>query len=112
MTELNSPAPEIELYESLLDRDQVEIPRDYLPSTQGVLIAGKSILQAAGCGPVSTPPGWSEWHGSFVRKVDFPLYHGFYVRPYGNFWGIERATIEFQKSIQDHDCVLGLLWTP
>src|SRR5271156_1003597 len=41
------------LIECLIDREQTEMPSDYLPEAEGMLIAGKAMLRAAGYRPGS-----------------------------------------------------------
>jgi hypothetical protein len=79
------------LFEELVDRAQTEMPDWYLRSADGVLIAGKDILRAAGHRP-GTPhlTGWSCGASGF-KKTARDGKTILWVQQCGKFWIIERS---------------------
>jgi len=91
-------------FDTWLDRDQTEMPSDYLPEAPGVAIAGDAILRAIGYRPGSKRP--SDWFkhnpGVFRYLKRFKTNSGmlryrahddgviFQVRQCGKLWVIER----------------------
>jgi len=79
------------LFDEVLDRAQTEMPDWYLPSAEGVLIAGEDILGAAGHRPGSPDPaGWSHGASGF-RKLARDGKTVLWVQRCGQFWIIERS---------------------
>jgi hypothetical protein len=78
------------LFENV-DRAQTEMPDWYLPSADGVLIAGEDVLRAAGHRPgASRLTGWSRATSGF-KKAARDGTTVLWVQQCGKFWIIERS---------------------
>ena len=68
MSELNPDAPR--LYGSLIEREEAELPDEYLPGAPGLLPAGEDLLAGVGSVPgCHRPRGWSQRPNGFTRRV-------------------------------------------
>ncbi len=60
--------PALHLFDSLLDRNQTEMPSDYLPEAPGVAIAGDALLRDIGYLPGSKrPTDWVKTNSGVFR---------------------------------------------
>jgi hypothetical protein len=83
----------LRLFEGIIDRAQTEMPNWYLPSADGVLIAGEDMLGAVGCrSDVRHSTGWSRGASGF-RQVSRDATSVLWVQPCGKFWIIERSLL-------------------
>jgi hypothetical protein len=84
--------PQGPLFECLIDRDQTELPSDYVPEAEGVNIAGEGMLRAAGYRLGSNRPrAWTKRNCHVYRKkTDDCRARVLQVRRCGDFWIVER----------------------
>ena len=88
--------PKLVLFECFLDRAETQIPSDYLPGAEGVLIAGETILSAAGYRQGSyRPRGW--WKRDYANYLRRSRHNGnlLWIRACGDFWLIQRNQFHF-----------------
>jgi hypothetical protein len=79
------------LFDGIIARAQTEMPNWYLPSADGVLIAGEDMLGAVGYrSDVRHPAGWSRGASGF-KKASRDGKSVLWVQPCGKFWIIERS---------------------
>jgi hypothetical protein len=109
MNEPSSTPTACRLFETFIDRDQAPMPRSYLPSAKGVLIAGDDLLSAAGYRARShRPKGWNKYKpGVFLKplSIEFTLE----VRQCGS-WRSNMWTIERSNFFADDYCVETLVF--
>jgi hypothetical protein len=78
------------LYE-FIDRAQTEMPDWYMPSAEGVLIAGEEMLRAAGPRRgAADPGGWSRGTSGF-KKTARDGKTVLWVQQCGSYWIVERS---------------------
>ncbi len=83
------------LFEYFPDRDQTEMPVNYLPEASCALIAGDAILNAIGYRTGSNRPrGWIKKNRHVFRKPTHDR-QGFIlqVRRAGDFWTVEKISL-------------------
>jgi hypothetical protein len=84
-----SDAPQ--LFGRFIERDQTELPHEYLPGAPGLLPAGEDLLRAVGTVPGAyRPGGWSQVPNGFMRRV-YRTNRKLWVRPCGKQWLAERT---------------------
>jgi hypothetical protein len=89
---LQPAAPPI--FDAVLDRAQTEMPDWYLPSADGVLIAGQPVLDAIGyVSGGRDPAGWSRGASGFW-KPGFDANIVLWVQECGQYWIVERSRSE------------------
>ena len=90
MSELHSDEAAPRLFECFPDRDQTDLPKDYLPEAEGVLIAGEAILRAIGYRPRSCRPrGWTKKDFANFSRFSRDCVRLLWVRGCGNFWVVQ-----------------------
>ena len=100
MGEFSSDEVAAQLFEPLIDRNQTELPGDYLPGAPGILPAGEDLLRAVGSVPGSyRPGGWSRVPNGFMRRV-YRTNRKLWVRPCGKQWLIER-TVDLENNCRE-----------
>lgn len=89
-------APALRLFDCFPDRDQTEMPPDYLPKASCALIAGGSILNAIGYRPGSNRPrGWVKRNRHVFRKPTHDEQRFILqVRRSGDFWVVEKFSLD------------------
>src|SRR5215203_5276197 len=74
-------------------RSQTEMPDGYMPSAEGVLIAGEAMLHAVGHLPGASPPiGWFRRASGFSKTAP-DAKSVLWVQQCGGFWIIERSRL-------------------
>jgi hypothetical protein len=97
MSKLYSDEIAPQLFEPLIERDQTELPDEYLPGAPGMLPAGEDLLRAVGSVPGSyRPGGWSQVPNGFMRRV-YRTNRKLWARPCGKQWLTER-TIDLENN--------------
>ena len=89
MSELNPDGPR--LFGSLIEREETELPDEYLPRAPGLLPAGEDLLGGVGSVPgCYRPGGWSQQPNGFMRRV-YRAKRKLWVRRCGKQWIAERT---------------------
>jgi hypothetical protein len=83
------------LFECFPDREQTELPPDYLPEASNALIAGDAILKAIGYRPGSNRPRrWIKKNRHVFRKPTYDEQRFILqVRRSGDFWVVEKFSL-------------------